>query len=255
MPGARYDAHTHTNFSDGRNTVAENVRAAEACGLDCVAITDHFPEEGDWFPRMVAAVRLADEKSSISVLTGIEATILNVDGDISLPEDCAAELDLVLVDIGGRTQGLAVGAPSTRARTVDNLVSCLENVCHNPLVHVIAHPFSVGRLPQSLYLTDLPRSSLLRVADAMRETGTAFEIMNQMYWWFPEVPVTKVTRDYAGLVALIAAEGVKFVLGSDAHSCCGVGNLDWAVQVLRMAEVPGGQVVNLAKMGEQTEAT
>lgn len=251
MPGGRYDGHTHTNFSDGRNTVVENVRAAEACGLECVAITDHFLEEGEWFPRMVAAARLANEKSEVRVLAGVEAAILNLEGAISLPEGCARELELVLADVGARTQGLGVQAPSTKARMADNLVSCLVNVCHNPLVQVIAHPFCLGRLPQSLYPSDIPRTSLLKIAEAMRETGTAFEVMNQAYWWFPGAPLAKITRDYAELVRLFAAEGLRFTLGSDAHSAGAVGNLAWAVRVLQLAGVPGGQVVNLAKMAQR----
>ncbi len=41
----RFDLHTHTNYSDGEDTVAEKVtEAADRGGLALVAITDHFDE-------------------------------------------------------------------------------------------------------------------------------------------------------------------------------------------------------------------
>lgn len=37
----KLDLHTHTNYSDGENTVKENVVRAKELGLDGIAITDH----------------------------------------------------------------------------------------------------------------------------------------------------------------------------------------------------------------------
>ncbi|OUN47603.1 hypothetical protein B5G20_02460 [Collinsella sp. An7] len=39
---ARIDCHTHTSFSDGVSTFAENVRAAAACGCRVLVSTDHL---------------------------------------------------------------------------------------------------------------------------------------------------------------------------------------------------------------------
>jgi len=38
------DCHTHTKYSDGRGTPAENIRAAAERGLSVVALTDHGPK-------------------------------------------------------------------------------------------------------------------------------------------------------------------------------------------------------------------
>ncbi|MFA0777766.1 MAG: hypothetical protein PVTTEEND_001480, partial [Candidatus Fervidibacter sp.] len=38
----RYDFHTHTTFSDGRDSVWEMARTADAVGLDAIALTDHL---------------------------------------------------------------------------------------------------------------------------------------------------------------------------------------------------------------------
>ncbi|MGD8237444.1 MAG: PHP domain-containing protein [Armatimonadota bacterium] len=243
-----YDAHTHTSFSDGRNTVMENVRAAEAVGLACVAITDHFHEPGEWFDRMLAGIRAARQRYGVRVLAGVESVIVNTDGEVSIGPEEAARLDIVLADVGARTVGIGTDTPTTKARLLDNVVTCMSNACQSPLVHVIAHPFNLGRLPLQVQITDLPRTSLQSIARAFVQTDTAFELMNQMHWWFPDVPVGRFTHDYAELAALFAEEGVKFVLGSDAHSCGAVGNLRWAMNLVELAGIPAAQIVDLARL-------
>ena len=247
-----YDGHTHTSFSDGRNTVVENVRAAEAVGLECVAITDHFFESGEWFDRMLAGINVARQRYDVHVLAGAEVVIMNTEGEVSIGPEEAHRLEIVLADIGGRTLGIATDAPSTKARLLDNVTTCMVNACQNPLVHVIAHPFNLGRFPLPVYITDIPKTSLRSIAQAFVDTDTAFELMNQMHWWFPDVPVERFTRDYAELVGLFAAEGVKFVLGSDAHSAGAVGNLRWAVNLVQLAEIPPPQIVNLGKLHSES---
>jgi len=61
------DLHVHTNFSkDGESSVEDILRAAEAAGLDAIAITDHDSVDG--------AKKALTYETSVLVIPGIEIT-------------------------------------------------------------------------------------------------------------------------------------------------------------------------------------
>lgn len=245
-----YDAHTHTSASDGRNSAEENVRAAEAVGLRCMALTDHlWPETShEDLAQWAATARALDRQSRVKVVAGVEGVILDTEGTVSVDEHAAQMLDLVLVDMGGRTRGVAVEPPASLRRYEANVLAAVENAASNPVVDVIAHPFNLGRFPAVLTPEQLPRDGLRRVARVMERNNVAFEIMNQAHWWYPQMTVDEFTREYAGLLRVFSAEGVKFVVGSDTHSCCGVGNLHYCRRLMREADIELSQLVDLERM-------
>ena len=50
-----YDHHTHTTYSHGKGSIADNVRVAAAKGLKSIAITDHDTLSGEEEKRAAAA--------------------------------------------------------------------------------------------------------------------------------------------------------------------------------------------------------
>lgn len=244
-----YDLHTHTTFSDGAHPLAITVKFAEAMGLEALAITDHYTpgaklrEQKGELARYLEQIHRAAEWAEVSVLAGVEATVLNLRGEVSLTEEVSAQLEVVLVDLGGLTGGVLRDPPASKGKLLANLTECLVNAAANPLFHILAHPFNLGRLPEPLEPGEIPRSCLNEVAAAMRENGKVFEVMNCMFWWFPQMPVRRFTEQYVEIVRLFAEAGVMFSVGSDDHRT-GVGNLAWSRRVLEMAEVPLAQIVN-----------
>ncbi|MGQ9730230.1 MAG: PHP domain-containing protein [Candidatus Zipacnadales bacterium] len=247
----RYDAHTHSTFSDGRNTVMENARAAEAVGLETVVITDHMFDEPEWLEEMLIQVEYADAACGVKVLAGAEGVILNPNGDISIPPHVAERLDFVLVDFGSRTDGIGHNAPADQGRLLRNVISAITKACENPHVDAIAHPLNLGRFPAVMSPIDFDSTSLIEIATAFEETGTAFEIMNQLPWWFPEHSVSRITAEYADLLRLFARFRVEFVVGSDAHSCGAVGNLGWCRRVMELAGIGFDRLIDLPTAGQR----
>ncbi len=246
VPG--YDGHTHTKYSDGRNSILENVRGAEIAGLSCVAITDHLLGDEDWLPVYLDEIGRVQRQTSVKVVSGCEGTIRDTSGELGLELPVASELCLVLADLGGRTEGVHRDAPVEAESLARNVADCYINCCQRGLVDAIAHPFNLGRFEAKLMPDDFPRPLLDEVAEAMVTHDVAFEIMNQMWWWFPELSLTEFSRSYLELVKVFRERGVKFTIGSDAHSCGAVGNLVWAHRLLRAAEIPRQQMVNLAAL-------
>ena len=244
-----YDLHTHTTFSDGSHSVETTVKFAEAVGLEAVAITDHFTpksrlvDEEGLLDRYLDEIARASRQAEVLVLRGVEATLLDVKGGVSISEEVFSRVDVVLADLSGHTEGILRNPPASRRQLLANLTKCLIHAMSSPFFHILAHPFNLGRLPDPIEPVDLPRCDLEEIAAAMRENGKIFEIMNCTFWWFPQMPVRRFTEQYIEMVQLFAKAGILFSLGSDDHRT-GVGNLGWSHRVLRAINVPEEQIVD-----------
>ena len=96
----------HTTESDGRESLETMVAAAQARGLEYIAITDHSQSLAmanglDETRALANAERIraySKTQKGITVLAGIECDIL-ADGSMDLADDCLAALDIVVASI------------------------------------------------------------------------------------------------------------------------------------------------------------
>jgi putative hydrolase len=86
MPEPRQDMHVHSTFSDGANTLDENVAEAESLGLVQLGCVDHVRAETGWVPAYAAAVADLRERTGVRLQCGIEAKLLDTSGALDLPE-------------------------------------------------------------------------------------------------------------------------------------------------------------------------
>jgi len=99
----KVDMHLHTSKSDGRDSLHSIVEAAEARGLDLIAITDHGPGHGSGITWQQARdtkkeAELLQPGYRVKVLAGIEAEILPT-GEVLL--ESREGLDIVLASFHG----------------------------------------------------------------------------------------------------------------------------------------------------------
>ena len=156
------DLHTHTIASGhAYSTINELALAAAEKGLRGLALTDHGPALPGgphryhfcamrFIPRTIAGVR---------IFRGVEANILNPQGDLDLDQGVLGDLDFVMA-------GLHEGC-SFCGRGIDLNTQAVLTAMENPLVKCISHP---GNPVFPLHYDQI-------VQGAFR-TGTALEINN-----------------------------------------------------------------------------
>jgi DNA polymerase (family X) len=221
--------HNHSTWSDGRQTLEEIAKAMPELGFAYWAITDHskasFQANGLDATRLRKQLKeikkinehLAAEETSFRLLTGVEVDILK-NGDLDLPDDLLAELDVVIASIH---QSFSQSEAETTARLV--------GAARNPFVHALGH--LTGRL---LLEREPYKMNHREVIDACAGTGTWIELnaspqrldMDWRHW-----PYAK-------------SKGVKCVINCDAHRFEHAGFLSLGAGIARKGWLEKQDVIN-----------
>jgi DNA polymerase (family X) len=194
----RGDLHMHSTWSDGRDSIADMVRASRQLGYEYIAITDH--SERAWSSRKLAAADVAKQRDEvdalrreyegIEILHGVEVDIMH-DGSLDFDDDLLASFDIVLAslhDHGGHNG----------ERLTERYLSAIRH----PLVNVITHPANRSPAISPGYAVEFDQ-----LFEAAVETGTAMEI---------DGAPGHLDMDGA-LARRAAAAGVMLVVDSDCH--------------------------------------
>lgn len=237
------DYHTHSEYSHGRGSIVGNLRAAQRQGLKAVAITDHGPATafGMGVPdertllKIKARLRsLAPYFPGLRLLAGVEANIISLEGDLDVSDQVLAELDIVLVGLHPTvlprtlrdTAGLiglnALGRYLKEVRHLARRLNtrALIRAVERHHIDIITHPG---------WKLSIDTRALARACAAR---GTALEI-NAAHGF--------LTREF---VRVAAAEGVRFAIGSDAHSPARVGHLQAGIAVAEALGLKPEQIIN-----------
>jgi DNA polymerase (family 10) len=229
----RGDGHCHTTRTDGRDTIEAMARAAQAAGLQYLAITDHSQslamanglDEAGALAHARAVRDIDAQLDGITLLAGIECDI-RADGSMDLADDCLAQLDIVNASIHS-------GFAQEAAQMTDRLLRAIA--C--PWVDVIAHPLGRRHLKR-----DGHKADMAVVCKAAAEAGVAMEINCQ---------IERLDLDEAHARQAHDA-GVRITISSDAHSVHGLTALRWGVAIARRAGLTPDDVLNTRSVQEFT---
>jgi DNA polymerase (family 10) len=194
----RGDLHTHSNWSDGRNSIADMVSAGKQLGYEYLAITDH--SERAWSSRKLAAADIEKQRDEIQalrsrvrgieILHGIEVDIM-ADGSLDFEDHILEGFDIVLASLHDP-------ADQDSGRLTERYLRAIRH----PLVNVITHPANRSPAVSTGYDIDFDR-----LFDAAAETGTAMEVDG-----------APGHLDMDGRLARrAAAAGVTIAVDSDCH--------------------------------------
>lgn len=218
------DLHTHTLASGHAfSTLKEMVDQAGLLGLKMLAITDHginMPG-GPHVYYFSQILGLPREINGVQILRGVEANIVDVNGNLDMPVELLEKLDFVVAGFHTDT--------GYQAASMEQNTRAMIGAIQNPYVHLIAHPCN----PE--YPIDPER-----IVQAARGSGKALEINNSSLSLSRPGSAPRCSQ----LARLAAKTGTLLSINSDAHSCYAVGKVDQAMELALKAGVQPGQVLN-----------
>ncbi|MDH6181939.1 putative hydrolase [Microbacteriaceae bacterium SG_E_30_P1] len=232
----RGDHHVHSTFSDdARSSLRENLDAAAARGLERIRLTEHVRRDTPWVAEFVRAARAESTEPGLTVLTGVEAKLLSVAGDIDAPDGLDGIDGLVLADHqfpgsdgpwspSQTRERLASGLEAATAldMVIDASVLAMTSFDHTRRDLQLAHWFSI--LPKvGLDEDDLTDEHLERWAAAAADSGTIVEVNEK--WACPGPRAVRAAL----------AHGVRIVASTDSHVAEDVGRYESVGRILAEA--------------------
>lgn len=241
-----YDHHTHTTYSHGKGSIADNVRVAAAKGLHSVAITDHGPGHMTYgidrqkLPQMRAEIQeLQKQYPELEILLGVEANTIRKEPYLDVSADERGDYDILLAGYhyGIRNAGMIANYAykhagmfrgETSSLMVANTAMILDALYFNEEagnhIDILTHPGDKGPF------------DIEDIARACADTGTLIEINDK----HEHLTVEEIK--------IAAKYDVKFVIGSDAHVPEKVGSFEEPLRRALEAGLEPERIVNIEKL-------
>lgn len=216
------DLHCHTIFSQhAYNTLRDNLNAAKKKNLKAIAITDHGigMEDGphlSYFQNLKSLPRYTD---GLCLLRGVEANIMDYEGNLDMPTKVLEELDIVIA-----SYHLNCTEPGSK----EQHTNAYMNIAKNPYVNIIGH----SGTPEFEYDYE-------RVIPVFKEYHKVVEI-NAHTFICRQSSVANCRK----IAQLCKQYQVPVMVNSDAHSEFEVGECKKALEMLEDIHFPEELVIN-----------
>ena len=229
----RGDTHTHSDWTDGVDSIEVMARAARDMGHEYIVLTDHSPSLG--VTRGLTPERVEQQRAEIArlnaelgpfrILHGTELEI-RADATLDYPDELLASFDVVIASIHtGRNQ------------PAEQLTRRALAAIGHPHVDVLAHPS--GRIVNR---RDPLPLDWARLFEAAARTGTALEINGS-----PRLDLDDALARAAGRA------GARMTLASDAHRTEELAQQHYAVDLARRAWLEPSQLLATRTASELLE--
>ncbi|HEY6101473.1 MAG TPA: PHP domain-containing protein, partial [Anaeromyxobacter sp.] len=216
--------HCHTTWSDGRASLEDMARAADALGVEYMTITDHSRTAGyaggleeERMKLQWEEIARVQEKVRVRLLRGTESDILE-DGALDYPDRVLEKLDVVVASIHSRMK-------MDEDQMTQRLVRCMQL----PVFKIWGH--ALGRL---LLEREPFACRVEEVLDALASSRGAVEVNGDPH---------RMELEPRWLRAATARR-IPVVLSVDAHATHHLRYLRFSVGTARRGWVRRGQVLN-----------
>ncbi len=220
------NVHAHTTWSDGKNSLEEMARTAQAMGMKYLTVTEHSQTAGyagglkeDDLKRQWDEIDEVNAKlKGFVLLKGVESDILE-DGRLDYPEKLLEKLDLVIGSIHQR-----------HSQNEEQMTKRMLAAFDNPFFMIWGHP--TGRL---LLKREPAPMRMEQILDKAAEKGVAVEVNGG-----PER--LDLSAEH---VRLALQRKLNLVVSTDAHSTEELkANLPYAVGTARKGWARKSDVLN-----------
>ncbi len=222
----RGDLHSHTDQSDGKNTIEEMLDAAQMKGYEYYCVSDHTQSltiaNGMDESRLLQRIEEIDTLNAsgrwkMKILKGAEVDILS-EGSLDIKDEVLSQLDLVTVSIHSRMK--------------DNKKTMTERVCHaleSKYVHILGHPTGRLLLKRSEFEIDL---------DAVFESAKQNNVVMELNAHPQRLDLN------AGNLRAATRMGLKIAINTDAHWTTELDHMQFGVYQARRGWLTKNDVIN-----------
>lgn len=227
----RGDLQSHSNWSDGFNTLEELAQAAHALGYEYLAVTDHAHMLGYESDPVEAFTQRQREIEQLNerlggrpyLLNAIEVNIL-ADGTLLAPEPILRAAQLVLA-----------GVHDSHGMPPEQMTQRLLRALEHPAVDILAHPTGrrYGKRPPN-------DADWERLFECARVLGKAVEINGYPTRMDPPTPIAR----------MLVESGAWISLGTDAHTVGDLQAMELAVGLAQRAWATPEHLINTRSLNE-----
>ena len=226
------DLHSHTDQSDGSNTIEEMLNAADQKGYEYYCVSDHTQSltiaNGMDEMRLLERIDEIDDlnasgKWKLKILKGAEVDIL-ADGHLDIKDDVLTQLDFVTVSIHSRMK--------------DDKKTMTERVCRaleNKNVHLLGHPTGRLLLKRSEFEIDL---------ESVFETAKKYNVAMELNAHPQRLDLN------AGNLRAATKLGIRIAINTDAHRVSELDNMQYGVFEARRGWLEKSNVLNTYSLKE-----
>jgi putative hydrolase len=236
------DYHTHTPYSHGKNTVLENVYMANDLGLKQIAITDHgfnhllFGLKRGKLDDLRNEITQAEKITGVKVLMGMESNLISVDGSTDMKPSDLKYFDIYLCGIH----------------------EVLKYKSFSDMYNILIKNYSAFKLNKK---PDKKTIELTTKAYINAVKNNPIDILTHINFkcYCNIKEVAKVCCDYGTYVEIntkkrhlsldelniMADQGARFVIDSDAHTASRVGDTKIAEEILDGSNFPLDRIDNI----------
>lgn len=237
------DYHTHTPYSHGKNTVAENTARAKELGIKEIAITDHgfshvaFGLRRKEVPAYKAECIAAEKEFGVRVLVGIEANIHGLSGRSDLTEKDYEDFDVYLcgnhifINYEHAKGKWAYGWGNMFAR---NFLKKIPKKLIQNNTEAYVNAIKRNPIDAVTHLNYCCECDTLEVAKVAADYGTYIELNSK-----------KEHLSDEQLNDIVQKTSARFIINSDAHSAARIGDTVLVEEQLKRLSFPMDRIDNI----------